>query len=341
MAEKACVKCEQMKSVTEFHHRKDKYTSTCKICRKDDTKKRYELKLREHPPREKINDNTQVEVDAIKFLSSILSSIYEVRRVNEWCLADICIRLRESTDDEWTMIQVKATRGKGPIGYQFPLKKAYPDCIVLLVSLEDNKIWNICNKISASSITIGPTRSKYDKFLIKENELINTILKCDHNKFSLNEINIPINVNHKLESEYAKIRLKLPYEFIYPHREGLKYDFLLYNMLVQEKVGRRDPTSCSYRFHVTAGNNKKYRPGEVDLFWFHFPDKTHFAVIPFSQLHDRGILDQTSYNLNFKKDNWYSKYINDYDCFPSLHNLVEHHMPNRISYNEIRASMND
>lgn len=339
MDEKECTKCKNIKSLQEFHRRKHKYASHCKDCRKIETRKRYEKNLKNTFTRTRTHDCTGLEFKAIELLVPILSKTYEVRRVNEWCLADMCIRPIDSKDDSWVMIQVKATQGKGPIGYQFALRKNYPECIVLLVSLDDHKIWNIDNTISVNTITIGE-KSKYDEFIVKKEDLVESLNKRKVKKFTLDEINTPINKNHKLESEYAKTRQQLPYKFEYPHREGMKYDFLLHGLKVQEKIGRKDPASnFSYRFHVTAGNDKRYTPDDVDIFWFHFPDKIHFAVIPYREMLEKNIFEKTNFSLNLNKSEWYSKYINDYDCFQSLRILVEQHMPNKTSYNETRDAI--
>ena len=345
MTEKECRKCGEVKSLDEFHNRTDRRSghgknSHCKECRKLKTRSTYETRLEARPPREKLLDCTHVEAVAIKMLTEILNQKYEVRRVNEWCLADMCIRPNGSTEDEWRMIQVKTTRGKGPIGYQFGLKKAYKDCIVLLVSLEDRKIWNIYNTISVSSITVAPTGSKYDKFFVENDKLIESIESLNLPSFRLEFINTPISENHKVESEYAKLRQTLPLNFEYPHREGLVYDFLVEGLKVQEKVGRRETDTSCTRVHMVRGRSKTYKMGDADLYWFHIPDKKHFYVIPETEIFNHGWFEKESVALKMTcTDAWYSRYLNDYDCFQSLQNLVELHMRNRSEYNEIHSDI--
>jgi hypothetical protein len=209
MPEKTCTKCKEVKSLEEFHRRKLKFVSWCKSCRKVQTRNRYENMCEKRPKRGRAKDTTQVEADAIELLTKILRKHLDVRRVSEWCLADMCVRPLSSCEDKWLMIQVKTTRGKGPLGYQFPLRKSYPNCLVLLVSLEDSKIWNIDNRTTATTLTIGK-ESKYDEFLLKNNEedLFRIIRNWKGDVFTLNEINTPVNENHKVERVVCKSSFK-------------------------------------------------------------------------------------------------------------------------------------
>jgi hypothetical protein len=270
------------------------------------------------------------------YLETFLSDKFNVQKTFEGCLADFIIKPKEIDDDKWLMIQLKTT-GKLSHGiYCFKTAcKNYDICALILLSIEDKKIWLLDGSVSKNlcNISIGATNSKYNKYLVNETNIYDKITEFYNNKklFIKEECLKPISLASQQEQKYRRIREnKLDFlEYKYPMIEGTVYDFTINNYKIQEKVCctsiRKDRNNMiSITSHLSKSDGMKnkvrikqsYKKGNNDYYWLWVKDSNVFYIIPESILIEKGKVEtkckQPLLTLN-NKDEWYNDYKYDLD----------------------------
>ena len=268
-------------------------------------------------------------------LKELLERDFEVRTLNEGCLADCVIRLKGVEDDAWLRIQLKTTSSDNFNMYSFCIKKSYPECFIVCIQLEKELFWVLDgNKDYGGRLNITQKYSKYDKFEVKKDKLAE-YFKTNYERYEhglFEEINTPIGVCQQREQEYRRFReSKVDLDFIYPEEDGLVYDFTVDGKKFQEKVGTimKGKSGITFFLHKNAGKKdgkriyQTYNTGDNDFYWLNFPDKIHFFIIPENVLVMKGIINEERVersctlllNTNYKNNEtyWANKFLLDYN----------------------------
>lgn len=227
-----------------------------------------------------------------EYLSHLISDNFQVEKTNEGCQADMVIRPKEVLEDQWLKIQLKATKGYSHGIYNFmSINKDYDDCLIVLISLSDGKVWMIPYEVvkHLNSLSIGKTNSIYNKYLVNQENIIATLNNYYKitNLFDLEQCKIPKPLANRQELFYATRRSEklLFFNFEKPKFDGTVYDFLLNGFKHQEKVStfvaKKDYFLCKL---CKRGSNEKkcqyYQVGDNDFYWFWIKDSTYFYVVP-------------------------------------------------------------
>lgn len=270
---------------------------------------------------------TSYEDRAMDYIEEILSDIFDTKRTFEGCLADMVVKPKTVSEDEWLKVQVKSTLKPGR-DYGFHCGDRYVDCMIFCVSLSDRRMWllNGNDIISKKKITMGLRKSKYDINEVNINTIKDVILSYYKllPSVTFEDADIPIGFRKKTEREYVKIREQRCsfINFSYPLENGLVYDCMVGNYKIQEKVGNimKNKRGTNFTLHKSCGrgnhNTTSYKPGDNDFYWLHCPDKRYFYVIPEHELLKIGkIGGDKQANIYLNPTNvgkWAFKYLFDY-----------------------------
>jgi hypothetical protein len=279
-----------------------------------------------------------IENDGIKLIEPLIATQYNFMRTKEGCLADIIVKRKSQLDDldKWLNIQIKVTKEPIHNMYTFrSFKKSYEHMLLICICINESKIWvipyNDLNIKDNGSLNIS-SRSKYNKYLAKDGELINEIEKYyDTCKQTTNkEANTPISILQQREQEYiAKRELAIPYlKYDYLQLQNTPTDFIINNKKVQEKVMGPIKTGIVAFIASNNGKNDKgkrsfrtYRYDENDYYWLHSSIDTRFWIIPQDILLERKYISTTDETLKqtrlyigatYKNMEWIKKYEYDY-----------------------------
>lgn len=124
---------------TNFNHK-----NTGVICRKC-SYKNTGIKLKEEIKFSSEASNACIkEASGFKILEDIIKNDFDVLKTNEGCISDMIVKPKNIKEDKWLMIQLKTTMGLSHDIYSFKgFNKKYDDCIIICMSLNDQKIWVI------------------------------------------------------------------------------------------------------------------------------------------------------------------------------------------------------
>jgi hypothetical protein len=305
----------------------------CKACTLSEIK----TKLIEKPI-----SSIDIEYNGFCYLRDILQPTFEVQKCPEGTLADFAIRLAGCVDDNWIPIQLKVTQQRSILysdNYTFRIGKSNYDILVLLLCLEDKRIWvfNGVDIHGLETIKIGKKASKYDSYFIPNITDYFVHQWNIHKKCRIEKINLPISKYQQLEQQYRRRREKyLPFiEFVYPERDGTVYDFTVNSYKVQEKVAsiqtkRGKKCTSSFMVNLSRSGNahakKGYNEGDNDFYWINIPDSTKFFIIPENVLLINGKIARKGETISKQvylgvyptpreqsTSNWMHHYIYDYN----------------------------
>jgi hypothetical protein len=267
-------------------------------------------------------------------LENICENI-DICRTNEGCLIDLLFKPK-CDSIFWLPFQVKTTVRKSHGIYSFKIhKNIYKNMLILLIAIEDKKIWLVDNEIvnGKSNLSIGSgKKSIYTKYEVSVNELEFKIIECykDFEKYLItkDEANIPISKDCKKEYIYQLLRIdKLPFiNFIRPHRNQMVYDFTINNYKVQEKIASITKNSYYIILSKSFGKtNKCYDKEDNDFYWIHFPDNKHFLIIPENILIEKEIIGNyqrtpksISFLKTFPRSHWLFPYLHSYETLDEV-----------------------
>ena len=271
--------------------------------------------------------NLNLEYTILVYFKTLIGDKFDVKFNGEGCLADCCIKPKNSIDDKWLMIQMKSTL-KPKRGYEFKSSSKYKNCLLMCICESDKKMWGFFgDTITTTKISIGLNNSKYD-----ENEFttdtIHEKMTYYYNelpKYNFETINIPINPKQQLEHEYRIYREKMvnTISFIENEKQGLVYDFIINNFKVQEKVCSYKKNKNGIHFTLNKNNGKKkeisYQQGDNDFYWLNVNNKKHFYIIPEHELLSRNHINTEKHasiyltpNSKKGKNSWANEYLFDY-----------------------------
>ena len=293
--------------------------------------------------KEKLQENKteflKLEYDCIQYFKELLETQFDIIKAFDGCKADVIFKPKTVTSNEWIGIQFKTTN-KSKRGYGFHLGKDYDNFIILCICEEDKRMWAIPYEgvIGMVKIAIGDNKSKYDKYEITKETIINKMseLYNSTNKYDFETLDTPINIYQQREKEFRKFREeKIDFmTFVNGDMEGTVVDFIIDpNIKVQEKVGcfidgdRIMFGLCKNNGRRNDGKhktNKQYDIGDNDIYWLNCTDKKYFYVIPEYVLIERDYVGTTSnktYNIKLPKlenqikkvDYWTNPYLFNYE----------------------------
>ena len=241
--------------------------------------------------------NNLTEDNGIVYVRELLTDNFLIKLPDDGCLSDLALKPIKSIEDKWLMIQMKTTNIMQPDGYKFHISNKYKNCLILCMCLNDKKLWLFDGNCvtNTDSLGIGKNNSRYDQNEMKTIEsLVQTIndYLCKYQLFTWNEINRPISDSHKIEQEYRQLRnSKCEFlQFEYSDRSNLVWDFTINGLKFQEKVIQQKTQNY---FKANLGNyyrSKPYKKGDNDFYWFNFPDKINFMILPEKILEDHGCI---------------------------------------------------
>ena len=261
--------------------------------------------------------NQSFEDQAVAFLLTILHG-FEIKKSFNGCLADLIIRPKDKTDDNWLKVQVKSTLNPP---YSFHVNNFYEDCVVVCVCLSDKKMWLFNgNLLKQKKVSIGEFRSKYDTNEIFVHNIQSNFLQCylTYKLFSFKIADTPPGKNLQKEQYFKNMRIdKCGFlNFDEKSSSSFCYDFIVNNFKVQEKAGfeylRKDQIDPKLKIlfgvHKNNGSNGKKRPykkGEADFYWLHHPNEKYFYVVPEAEFlvecGDKKMMDLESIRLIWEK----------------------------------------
>lgn len=251
----------------------------------------------------------KTEYEGFEYLRSLLGSDYKIEKANEGCLADCIVKPINEDADKWMKIQLKVTKVSGK--HEFSLhKNEYIDCLIVCISLGDQKIWMIDweNVKHLKRINIGMKKSKYDNCEVTSaniNEILlekyKTISKCTYEDGVK-----PIDIYKQRECFYQKVREdKCSYLIIkYPDIEHTKTDCYINGYKIQEKVASICKKWYNIQLKMHNGKiNKKmkykcYDKGDNDFYWVWIPNENDFYIFP-----EQMLIDNKSIQENNNLDN--------------------------------------
>lgn len=284
--------------------------------------------------------NIKQELSCINYFISLVDKTFDIVKAFDGCKADMIMKPKSVAENEWIGIQVKST-SLSKMGYGFHLNKEYENCIILLISETDKRMWAIpySDVEGKTKISIGKGTSKYSNYEVTKDNVCDvfTTLYKETQKTETDVLNMPTNIYQAREQEFRKYREeRMPYlKFVDNGMEGLVYDFIIGELKVQEKVagellGRAD--TFMFCLGKNNGLNKGkqnlvlYDIGDNDIYWLNCGDKKHFYVVPEKILADKGYIsniDSEKISKKFikikpsstrgnKSTQWLSDYLFDY-----------------------------
>lgn len=264
----------------------------CDAC----TKQNISINARKNGKIDNIATTIITEGNGIDVIKNSLPDFF-VQVTQETCFADILVKPKLVSDDIWLPIQLKISKSptKKSGQYSFSVNKHYNKMLLLLLCLEDNKIWLFNDKenYNAGTVCIGKTKSKFDSNVVKLNDLQNELngwyIKNCYN-ITEKEGNVPTSECVVIERTYADLRTnKVNFlKFVRPEYNNIVYDFLIEGKKFQEKVCLVSRHGTNWAYVVKNGGYKlnkqgiqkptqsSYSKGDNDFYWIHERSTTFF-----------------------------------------------------------------
>lgn len=236
----------------------------------------------------------------INILQKYIKDEFILERTDEGCSADILIKYKNLDKDIYIPIQIKTTQKQG-YNKTYSFKKIindYKDMLIICICLQEERFWLIpFNEINEMKNLSISKKSKYNKYEVVRDKLIENIKTYSHLSVKKEDINIPKNKLQIREQEYSSIReIKIPFlNYTKLSVQGTRSDFLINGKNIQEKVVGYKKDRISYNIWLATSNGKKengnrkfrtYKLGENDFYWFHSSIDNRFWIIPEIILYD-------------------------------------------------------
>lgn len=276
-------------------------------------------------------NNAINEGNMICTLKEKLESYFDVVKNNESCLADMLIKPKNITENNWMAIQIKTNNSKKVAQYTFGKINKYPNMLVICIYIPIFKLWifNGSDLIKLTTVTIGKILSKYNKYEIKPNDLIKTLKfayetgkynNIDIIKDTLEFLNIPRSIFSKIEHTHRLKRealFKNLYTITYPKYDNSKTDCLFNNFKIQDKTFNKK-YDCSDWYNAKLPTNH-YKRCDNDFYWLYTEDpnyKEKFIILSVKVLDDAKLFNENGYlkiiSFSMKRNHEFHKYMFDY-----------------------------
>jgi hypothetical protein len=273
------------------------------------------------------------EYQGMTYLKDLLEKEFDIKKPALYCKADMIIKPKSEKNDLWLKVQIKTT-GKNYNNYYkfYPHNKNYDNHLLILMSIEDKKIWFFDGELSKNikDLIISTKNDKYKSNEITEDNIIKSTQEFYDKleKFTEKKSIEFDNKNSQREYLYFKKREdKFPnFVYVYPEVEGTVYDLKINNYKVQDKVySIVDKTNYKAYIQKQYKRNRiPYEKGDNDLYWIWLENSDYFFLFPESVLIEQNIiktlddnsdkkyLDHIYINMKDNTDNtnkyWYNSY---------------------------------
>jgi hypothetical protein len=286
-------------------------------------------------------------------IQASIANEFDVVKTHEQCLADMIIKPKHISSDEWLPIQLKGHYSDS-CQFVFQIKNNdYNNIIVLCYAEQDNRLWMFNGSMIAGlqSLSIGKKLSKYSNYEIKNNSLSETLSKAYSNcmydgravilqtqKFWMqpNGTALLVEHSHRIRREYS---IGNVVTITYPNIDASRTDCFINGLNVQDKpiMIKRDKSKTNQRFHV---QHQKYKIGDNHIYWYYcqgdINNKNICYIVPEYVLIQKGyfkngmICKQISF---YKETNPFVDYMFDYrnfdvDKFKNLTKSIEDNRDN-------------
>ena len=276
------------------------------------------------------------EYQGYSYLKDLLEKEFDIKKPTLYCKADFILKPKSEKNDLWLKVQLKTTGKINTYQYYFIMNnKNYDNHLLILMSIEDKKIWFLNGDISKGhkKIIVSTKNDKYKSNEITKENIIESTKKYykDIKTFAEKDTIEFDNKNSQREYEYFKKReqkfLKLKYE--YPEVEGTIHDLKINNYKVQDKIYSQVDKQ-NYKAYIQKQYKSKripYDKGDNDFYWIWLHDSDYFFLFPESVLIEQDIIKSEDDDIEKiyhdhiyinTKDNtnkyWYNSYkynIND------------------------------
>jgi hypothetical protein len=237
----------------------------------------------------RLPSGTKLEADAFQLIVSLINEKFDIKKSHEGCHADMIIKPKYVSNNEWMGIQLKSRTNNGDQKqYSFNKIGKYQDMIVVCVSIPEYKIWIFKGNdlLEKRGISIGKSISKYDINEVKHENVSNVMFDFYQNssikKFTDEQLMTPTNFNSRQEHKYRLRREQLltNVTFTYPTIDGTKHDLVINKYKVQDKCSRTLKKGKSY---LSVYLDYGYIKGDNDFYWINNPDESVY-IIPESEL---------------------------------------------------------
>lgn len=262
------------------------------------------------------------EIDFTNKFQEFLSSSFISKTTNEGCKSDLIIKPTDVEENNWLRIQIKTTEKVYDKSYGFHVQNNYEDHILICHCIDENKYWLIpFNELELTNKKLNlsvSTKSKYYKYYIDNEKIINSLMKYYKEAKLYNEDVCMIAQSKDAQKEQAyrqKIYKDLSFLKVEkPIHTNMVYDLIVNDKKVQEKLlySQKNRNGYSGAILKRLGKNKtqNYNYEDNDFYWFHIPDTDFFYVIPQFELLYRNII--SLYEVAGRKSIYLHTEPNDY-----------------------------
>jgi hypothetical protein len=278
-------------------------------------------------------DKLDIEALSIKYISDIISQVFDIILCVESCRCDIIIKPKTCIENKWLPIQLKSTLKPVYNQYKFIIRGVYSNEVGICIGIEDKRMWLFEKIPEVKRINIGVTKkNKYKEYEITSDDIITKLidLYSKRNTYKQEDINIPSTECIGIEQEYIKIRednIKC-LTFERSERNQMVYDFKVNGKKVQEKTVSKMAKKNGYLFKLMKNNGKDkgfrkyivYHKDDNDLYWLNLRHTNIFYVIHTDVLFKKGYLHnnlletgrKSNLYINSDSDDWYNNYKFNY-----------------------------
>ena len=293
--------------------------------------------------------NNLSETYGINILKKFILDDFEIKINDECVSSDVAIKPKNIKEDLYLPIQIKTTERINYDCYGFTINNnKYKNMLLILICLNEEKIWiiNDIENINLKGKLNITKKSKYEKYFIKNNSLLNNILLDYYNNLNYNktyeEINTAITKCVQTEQFYKKLReTNLPFiKFIYDDLKYQVYDFKINNFKIQEKTITFNKKKKKYIVNLSKrGKNNKLQPYESNdnnYYWLHCRNNEEFYVISEKILFEYGFIADKQINikgrinLNTNNSIWLEEYKFSYNNLDDFKNKYPEFLVNEI-----------
>jgi len=148
---------------------------------------------------------SDTEYNGFCYIRDQVASAFAIKKLVEGTLADFVVKPLNVAEDLWLPIQLKTSnhiKREHSSNYSFSMgQKNYPDMAIILLCLEDKKMWLINGNdlLVKNNVSIGGKKSKYSQY-----EVVHIIEALEDkyntmNKQSFNESNQPKSIFQQQE----------------------------------------------------------------------------------------------------------------------------------------------
>lgn len=270
-----------------------------------------EMKKSSYDTVQQVTTGSLLERESFIHVEEVIKDSFLVYKTHEACSADMIIKPKNTTANEWIGIQLKSQNKAKNNSYSFQHVGKYTHEIVLCISFPSKKMWVFTGMQlqGQNMISIGENKSIYSSHEVSKSDLITYLHNSYMNQtnFTKEALNIPRSQNSKIEHSNRLLREQIfqnKFDLKYPEIDGSKFDIIINGYKVQDKCSRKIKNVNGF---IVSFQNV-YSKGDNDFYWI-FHQNESFYVIPEADMFNENDkikekltinknLDQYCYKLN-------------------------------------------